>query len=59
MLFANAGIPQFHLLLEMTDEDWSITIDTNLTGTANMLRAFAPGMVQAKTGRIITTSIKG
>ena len=59
MLFANAGIPQFHPLLLMTDESWPITIDTNLTGSANMLRAFAPGMAQAKTGRIITTSIKG
>ncbi len=60
VLFANAGIQQFHPLLEMTDEDWDTTIDTNLTGTANILRAFAPGMVERKSGRIIiTTSTQG
>ncbi|GAA3764243.1 SDR family NAD(P)-dependent oxidoreductase [Terriglobus aquaticus] len=60
ILFANAGIQQFHPLLEMTDDDWDITIDTNLTGTANVLRAFAPGMVRHKSGRIIiTTSTQG
>ena len=60
ILFANAGIQQFHPLLEMQDADWDITIDTNLTGTANVLRAFAPGMVARGEGRIvITTSTQG
>lgn len=60
ILFANAGIQQFHPLMQMTDEDWHITIDTNLTGTANMLRAFGPAMVQRGSGRImITTSTQG
>ena len=56
ILFANAGIQSFHPLLEMEDADWSITIDTNLTGTANMLRAFGPGMVRRGWGRMIVTS---
>ena len=60
ILFANASIQQFHLLLNMEDADWDITIDTNLTGNANILRAFAPGMVARKYGRIIlTTSTQG
>jgi NAD(P)-dependent dehydrogenase (short-subunit alcohol dehydrogenase family) len=60
ILFANAGIQQFHLLLEMEDADWDITIDTNLTGTANVLRAFAPAMVRRGRGRVIlTTSTQG
>lgn len=60
ILFANAGIQQFHSLLEMTDDDWDITIDTNLTGTANVLRAFAPVMARRNSGRIIiTTSTQG
>ncbi len=60
ILFANASIQQFHSLLEMEDADWDITIDTNLTGNANVLRAFAPGMVARKYGRIIlTTSTQG
>ena len=56
ILFANAGIQSFHPLLEMDDADWAITIDVNLTGTANALRAFAPHMVKRGGGRIILTS---
>ena len=53
ILFANAGIQSFHPLLEMQDEDWHITIDNNLTGTANAIRAFAPSIVKRGGGRII------
>jgi NAD(P)-dependent dehydrogenase (short-subunit alcohol dehydrogenase family) len=56
ILFANAGIQSFHPLLEMEDPDWHITIDVNLTGTANAVRAFAPHMVKRGGGRIIFTS---
>ncbi len=56
IVFANAGIQSFHPLLEMEDADWHTTIDTNLTGTANVLRAFGPGMVTRKWGRMIVTS---
>ena len=56
VLFANAGIQQFHSLMEMEDSDWNITIQNNLTGTANVLRIFGPSMVQRKRGRIIITS---
>ena len=60
VVFANAGIQSFHPLLEMEDADWNITIDTNLTGTANVLRAFGPGMVKRGAGRmILTTSTQG
>lgn len=56
ILFANAGIQSFHPLLEMQDSDWTITIDVNLTGTANALRAFGPYIVKRGGGRIIMTS---
>jgi len=56
ILFANAGIQSFHPLLEMEDSDWHVTIDVNLTGTANALRAFAPHIVNQGGGRIILTS---
>jgi SDR family mycofactocin-dependent oxidoreductase len=56
VLFANAGIQSFHPLLEMEDPDWHITIDVNLTGTANAIRAFAPYIVNRGGGRIIVTS---
>jgi NAD(P)-dependent dehydrogenase (short-subunit alcohol dehydrogenase family) len=60
ILFANAGIQAFRPLLEMEDPDWHIQIDTNLTGTANAIRAFAPAIVKRGGGRIIvTTSTQG
>ena len=56
ILFANAGIQAFVPLLEMEDADWHDTIDTNLTGTANVLRVFAPAIVERGGGSIIVTS---
>lgn len=56
ILFANAGIQAFRPLLEMEDPDWHIQIDVNLTGTANVIRAFAPAMVRRSGGRIIVIS---
>jgi NAD(P)-dependent dehydrogenase (short-subunit alcohol dehydrogenase family) len=40
----------------MEDGDWSNQIDTNLTGTAATLRAFAPHLVERGGGRVIVTS---
>ena len=56
ILFANAGIQAFKPLLEMEDADWQAQLDVNLTGTANVLRAFAPLLVARGKGRIIVTS---
>jgi len=56
ILFANAGTQSMFPLLEMEDEDWDITIDVNLTGTAKTIRAFAPHMVKNNYGRIIITA---
>ncbi len=56
VLFANAGIQAFKPLLEMNHPDWHDQIDVNLTGTANVLRAFAPAIVRRGGGRIIITS---
>jgi NAD(P)-dependent dehydrogenase (short-subunit alcohol dehydrogenase family) len=56
VVFANAGIQAFKPLLEMADPDWHDQIDVNLTGTANVLRAFAPALVRRGGGRIIVTS---
>lgn len=56
IVFANAGIQAFKPLLEMSDPDWHDQIEVNLTGTANVLRAFAPLLVTRGGGRIIVTS---
>ncbi|MCR1983373.1 SDR family oxidoreductase [Cellulosimicrobium cellulans] len=56
VVFANAGIQGFASVLDMSDELWRDTIDVNLTGTANVLRAAAPLLVERGGGRIILTS---
>ena len=56
VVFANAGIQAFKPILEMTDPDWHDQIDVNLSGTANVIRVFAPLLVERGRGRIIVTS---
>jgi NAD(P)-dependent dehydrogenase (short-subunit alcohol dehydrogenase family) len=56
IVFANAGIQAFKPLVEMSDADWHDQIDVNLTGTANVIRVFAPSLVRRGGGRIIITS---
>lgn len=56
IVFANAGVQEFKPLLEMEDIDWQTHIDINLTGTANVIRAFAPSLRKRGGGRIIVTS---
>ena len=56
ILFANAGIQSFKPILEWQDADWLDTIDVNLTGTCNAIRAVAPHLVKNGGGRIIVTS---
>lgn len=53
---ANAGIFTFSMIAEMSDEDWSETIDTNLTGVFNTFRAVLPHMIERGAGRIVATS---
>lgn len=56
VVFANAGIQGFASVLTMSDELWDDQIAINLTGTANVLRAAAPLLVERGGGRIIITS---
>src|SRR5271163_2435168 len=56
ILFANAGIQAFKPILDWEDADWQDTIDVNLTGTCNAIRAVAPHLVENSGGRIIVTS---
>lgn len=56
ILFANAGIQAFKAILDWDDADWHDTIDVNLTGTCNAIRAIAPHLVRNGGGRIIATA---
>lgn len=60
LLINNAGIARDRTLIKMTDKEWADVLSVNLTGAFNMVRAVAPGMVEAGYGRIVNiTSING
>lgn len=43
-------------ILDICYEDWQRTMDINVTGTLNVCRAFLPGMLQNKQGRIVNVA---
>lgn len=53
VLVANAGLGEFVSIEEMTEEQWSETIGTNLTGVFNSVKASIPEL--KKTGGYIIT----
>jgi 3-oxoacyl-[acyl-carrier protein] reductase len=56
VLVANAGITRDTLLLRMTDDDWDVVINTNLTGAFRVAKRAARGMLRAHGGRMIFVS---
>ncbi len=56
VLVNNAGIAQFKLFTEITDEEWNEMIGTNLTGVFNCSRAAARYMINQKSGSIVNIS---
>ncbi|WP_375391075.1 SDR family NAD(P)-dependent oxidoreductase [uncultured Sphingomonas sp.] len=56
IVVADAAIQRWKELLEMEDADWYDTIDNNVNGTANTVRAFAPTLCGQKSGRFILLS---
>lgn len=54
ILVNNAGVTRDTLLLRMKDADWSEVIDTDLSSVFRLARAVVPGMMKARSGRIIS-----
>lgn len=52
-LIANAGVGHFSNIMDMTVEEWSETIDTNLTGVFNSVKASLEEIIKTE-GYIIT-----
>lgn len=52
----NAGISYFGLIQDMTPEEWSKIIHTNLSSVFYMTKQFIPDMIQNKNGCIINIS---
>lgn len=53
VLVANAGVGHFASIEDLTEEDWKSTIDTNLTGVFNSVKASLEALKKSK-GYIIT-----
>lgn len=56
VLVANAGVSTMGSICTMDASEWSETLDTNLTGVFNAMRAVAPHMRRQRSGRIIAIS---
>jgi 3-oxoacyl-[acyl-carrier protein] reductase len=57
ILVANAGITRDTLILRMSDEDWAVVLDTNLTGVFRCCRAALRQMLKQRNGgRIVAIS---
>lgn len=53
ILVNNAGITKDGLAMRMTDEQWQMVLDINLTAGFKLARAVVPGMMKRRFGRII------
>jgi 3-oxoacyl-[acyl-carrier protein] reductase len=56
MLVNNAGITRDNPLVLSTDEEWTATITTNLTGTRNFCKAMAFRFMKARRGAVVNMS---
>ena len=56
ILVNNAGVTRDGLIARMSDEDWRIVIETNLSGTFHTCRAAARGMMKRRSGSIVNVS---
>jgi len=56
LLVNNAGITRDGLLARMTDEQWSIVLQTNLTGAFHTIRRATAKMMRGRYGRIVNVS---
>ncbi len=53
LLVNNAGVSSYRPILECSEDDWDRHLDTMAKGTFLMIRAFAPGMLTRRFGRIV------
>lgn len=53
ILFNNAGVTSPKAMLDIALDEWQHILDVNMTGAYLCSRAFAPGMIAQKSGRII------
>lgn len=52
-VFANAGIHRRNTLLDISDEELDLVIQTNIYGTVNTLREAVPALINARGGSVV------
>jgi 3-oxoacyl-[acyl-carrier protein] reductase len=55
-LVNNAGVRADNLALSITDEDWQLVLDTNLSAAFRLTRRAMRGMLRARFGRIVNVA---
>ena len=55
-LVNNAGVTRDGLALRMSDDDWQVVLDTNLTGAFNCTRRVLGPMMRQRFGRVVNVS---
>ena len=55
-LVNNAGVNRDDLAPSLSDEDWAMVLDTNLTAAFRLTRRALRGMLRARAGRIVNIS---
>ena len=53
ILVNNAGITRDNLFMRMSDEDWAVVMEVNLTSTMKLCRGVLRGMMKSRWGRIV------
>ena len=56
ILVNNAGLSRDGLAMRFKDEDWAVTLDTNLTGAFTVTRACLKLLMRSEAGRIVNIS---
>ena len=56
ILVNNAGVTRDGLIARLSDEDWRVVIETNLSGTFHTCRAASRGMMKRRSGSIVNVS---
>lgn len=56
ILINNAGVMRGKSILDLSDDEVSLSLNVNLLGSFNIIRTFLPGMVQNKRGFIVTVA---
>ncbi len=56
ILVNNAGITRDNIFMRMSDEEWAIVLEVNLTSTMRLCKGVIRGMMKSRWGRIVNIS---